>query len=620
MDVVESYALARPQCRGRSFAQLFGLEGRVDSLAVFPRHSQLGEPERARPRARTWALLAALTFLVAALHLVGLDWHLPHHPQGDEKVIWLQLQEARGEPLSGDEVLLARCYPPLLGSLAYALIPPAPEPGPNDLDALRDATSHDELWIRAIIAVLSAGIVPTTWLVARRFFADPWALLAAALAATSTIAVWYSSMGRPHAVVTVWTTAAVAASLRARASGRVSDFLLAGSFAALAVGTLHSGLCACAAVAAAWWWNARPRNGAPLVGAIGAAALVIVAVIAFLRGNSLPELEKVSGPLDGVLSFFGMGVHFVNSEYFHGRGFARLVLAMRDYEPILASFALVGIVHVALRVRRERLSAPQRAILWTAGAHPIAHFLVFGAFSNSFQRFWFPVIPALAIAAVYGARTIVATRSDRTRALAYRFVVALIALQVGIALKIAWLRVRDDTYEEAAAWIQEHPERAPFFIEPTVHLPLVPFDPRYRAELMTNRLYYVPWIARTSALGMPELGSLGIDLRELPLSEARKWDQFVRHPQAWIDDLGPGVVVLQVFFDGRRRALAVMREELACRGTALARFDPQPCGAPGSRPIDYLLDGPGAPEAWFAWSILWASRLGPEIEIYRTRG
>jgi 4-amino-4-deoxy-L-arabinose transferase-like glycosyltransferase len=201
--------------------------------------------------------------VIAALHLVGIDWHLPHVPLSDEKVYWLQVGIARGmEALPFDRVH-AHSYPSMLGRVAEVLLPVRAPVAPSTLDALRSWSAQEVLGIRVGIAILSAGIVPATWFAARRLLSEPWAALAAGLASISTLSVWFSSMGRPHAVVVVFATATVAASLRARATGRIVDFVLAGAFAALSVGTLQSGACACAAVAAAWWWNATPRFGRP---------------------------------------------------------------------------------------------------------------------------------------------------------------------------------------------------------------------------------------------------------------------------------------------------------------------------------------------------------------------
>ncbi|MCY2960000.1 MAG: glycosyltransferase family 39 protein [Planctomycetota bacterium] len=571
-----------------------------------------------RPTRRAWGILLLLTALVAALHLVGLDWHLPHHPQGDEKVLWLQVAIARGEEVTPAERLLARCYPSLLGRAADALVSETRPAAPGDVAALREAAVHELYGIRLLVAILSAGIVPATWLVARWFLRERWAFLAAALASTSTIAVWYSSMARPHAVVVVFLTATVAASLRARATGRIRDFLLAGAFAALAVGTLHSGACACAAVAAAWAWNARPRFGAPLVGAVLAAVLVLVSLFVFLRGEPLPDLAGGEKPGNALLSFFGMGVHNVDAGFFDGGGFVRFARAMRDWEPILALGAAVGIACLIGSVLRGGADRTRRAVFWTVAAQPLTHLLLFGAYSDSFQRFWLPLIPYLAILAVVGAVSCWNAAPVRVRPFVAGLCTTLALAQLGIALQIARLRVRDDTHELAAHWIETHPANGPFFIGPTVRVPLVARDPAYRAELLTSRMYFVPWVLALTRLDDATRDAAGIDLRDLPLRRLDQRNQLELQPARFVDGLGKGCVFLERIRDDRRKMFRVLREELVRRGEPLAAFDPRPPTIPGAQPIDYMLDGPGAPEAWFAWSLVWVERLGPSIEVFST--
>lgn len=571
-----------------------------------------------RPTRRAWAILAALTLLVAALHLVGLDWHLPHHPQGDEKVLWLQVQIARGREVSPAEALLARCYPSLLGRAADALVPAPPAGTPRDFDALDAAATRELFGIRLLVAICSAGLVPATWFAARRILKEHWAFLAAALASLSTIAVWYSSQARPHAVVAVFTTATVAASLRARTSGRIRDFVLAGAFAALAVGTLHSGACACAAVAAAWWWNVRPRFGRPLVGATLAAVLVFASLFVFLRGEPLPDLADGSKPGNSLLSFFGMGVHNVDAGFFDGGGFERFALALRDYEPVLATLVVLGLGAIVVSAVRSGTDRARRAVALTAAAQPLTHLALFGAYGDSFQRFWFPVIPHLAILAVLGIAAVTSASSARVRPFVAGSIAVLLVAQLALALKIAVLRVRDDTHELAAAWIQAHPERAPFHVGPTVQVPLVPLDPEYRAEIARQRMFFMPWSATMARVDPDTRRALGLDLRDPPMRLAPERARLEKDSAGWLAELGPGVILLERFFDGRRMALQALRNELVRRGPPIAVFDPLPVEVPGARPIDYMLDGPHAPEAWMAWSLVWNTRLGPDIEVFPT--
>ncbi len=551
------------------------------------------------------------------MHVVGLGFHLPAHPHGDEKVLWLQLQDQRGVEVTHEERLLSRCYPGLIGCLAAATLAPPSEHRRGDVESLRRTAAQDILGLRALVAVLSAGIVPATWLVARRFLGARWALLAAGLASFSTISAWYSSMARPHAVVAAFVMGTVAASLRARESGRIRDFVLAGVLASLAFGSLHSGACAWAAIAAAWWWCARPRMGRPLAGLVLASTLLLAAFLALLRGEPPPDLASGGGGIgNALLSLLGMGVHGVDAAYFDGRGFQRLGRAALDYEPVLTLGVVLAVGGLLVRcLRRSRWpERAGRAELWTAAAHPGAHLVLFGAYGNSFQRFWLPLIPAACLLAAYGAREILARTSGAARRWTAAALVLLGCLQIATAAKIVVLRSRETTHELAAAWIEEHAEAGTSFVGQSIHLPLVPRDATYRGRLLASRLHFVPWFAACAALDAEERALLGHEFLDLPLERRAQRDLLQQDPEAYVTALGPCTVLLERAAADWRGTFHDLRGALLRQGRRVAEFDPQPRGVAGARSIQYLFDGPGAPERWFWWSILWAERLGPAIE------
>jgi len=86
-----------------------------------------------RPTRRAGSILAALTALTLVLHLVGLDWHLSHHAQAGEKVLWLQVRIARGHEVMPSEVVFARSHTPLLGRVANLIVPEPARELPHDL-------------------------------------------------------------------------------------------------------------------------------------------------------------------------------------------------------------------------------------------------------------------------------------------------------------------------------------------------------------------------------------------------------------------------------------------------------------------------------------------------------
>jgi hypothetical protein len=198
------------------------------------------------PSGRTWVVLAlvGLTGLALWERLRGIGMMLPHATQVDEFVTLRQLQVFRGADYDPETELFYALYPHLVSRTAL-LLPTdgggAARPGMGLKEHLERARAP-WLEVRAAAALLSLGIVPATYWLARFFLAPGWSLLAAAFAATSLLHAAFTQLARPHGPVTTFILLTVVASIHLRRQPSWKWYLLAGLSAALALGSLQSGL------------------------------------------------------------------------------------------------------------------------------------------------------------------------------------------------------------------------------------------------------------------------------------------------------------------------------------------------------------------------------------------
>lgn len=384
------------------------------------------------------------------------------------------------------------------------------------------------------------------------------------------------------------------------------------------MGTLQSGACVATAILAAWWWGERPRLGRPLVGLALAAALMIASIQVFLHSGPLPDAGAGGGGLwNGLLSWFGMGVHNVHAGFFNGEGFLRLWTTARDHEPVLAIGVVFGVAAFVLRrVRREDPlpRAAGRSVL-VVGAHGFVHLGLFGWYGDSFQRMWLPLVPAAAILAVYGASETIRVARARARAFAIAAWSVLALLQLGIAGQMCVLRARDTTLDLATRWIGEHPEAEPVYLGQTIDVTIVPRDLRHREWMRSSRLHLVPWDKACAALDPAERERLGRELRNVPLEADAKRRQLTEDPARYVQELGRGVVLLERVPETWRRTFFVLRGALEQHAR---RVDFIPAGRReglGAGPVQ-IFDGPLADDRWFWWRVLTVERLGPPIDVF----
>ena len=177
-----------------------------------------------------------------ARRLRGIGHLLPTITQLDAATIVGQVQELRSMRGTEDERVRTRYYPLLLARAASCMPePPPPEAGaPAGVEEHLRRASAPWVQVRETSIALSMLLVPLTWLFARRFLGSAWALLPAALVATSLLHISFSAQERPHGTAASFMLLAVLASMRLRRAPSVLAFLLAGAATGLAVSFLLS--------------------------------------------------------------------------------------------------------------------------------------------------------------------------------------------------------------------------------------------------------------------------------------------------------------------------------------------------------------------------------------------
>jgi hypothetical protein len=422
----------------------------------------------------SWLPLLLLA-LALALRLPGLDALLPHHAEPDDHAV-RQAQRLRGGDPGADPWSWGK-YGHLVARLLWLMPAPATD-APLDAEHLDEhlrLAGADHLRARWISALLAALAVPATFCLARRWLTPGWSALAALLLATSLLHLALSTQARPHAPFTTLALLAVLAALRVRRDpGPRAAALLAGAVF-LAAGTLHTAACllpAClAALALREPGRARPgvvARAAPFL----AAAAALPVFWPFLFERSAP-LQLAGREVDPAFP------HLLEAGMFDGRGLRTWLDALRGYDPVLLAAACLGAATSLARLvrwRPESAAARRDAAVALAFALPCA--LAFGLSGRSFERFFLPLHPFLALLAACGLRDAVLPLSRASPALRTGMALLLAGGVLGLpafaAVRLAWLRTRPDTLELAARALDDlDPRRAQaVLLDPRASLPL----------------------------------------------------------------------------------------------------------------------------------------------------
>ena len=604
------------------------------------------------PSRRAAALtVAALVALSLALRWFGLGCQLPQFVPVDSLVLASEVEVLRhhGDP---SYRLWPNLYPRLIPALVRLLPAETQEdPAPRTLEEHLERARAPYVRVGIVVALLSVLLVPGTYLLARRFLERSWSLVAAALAATSVLFLWFSQQGRPHGAATSIILLAVLACLRLRRKPTVSSYVLAGLALGAAIGTLQSGVAALLPFAAAFLLRSKGRERAeseptgPEPASAGGSAfaspwlvLASLAIVGLLARALYPSMEGTPAfrgtPHGPGFALRGSTVvlmgHMIALTSFNGDGFTLLSKALWGYDPLItATFALGALVLLAellvARVRRStHSSAGTRRDLLVVLAFAVPYAAAIGLYHFSGQRFLLPLLPYLVCVAAYGLRALwklAERRGVALRCAAASLVAAILAVQGFGAAKLSQIRSRPDTATEAAAWLREHlPSRTDrVLLTPGVDLPLL-LTPDALGQNEERPNLGQRWYAYQIASVPPESAALErYDLQSLPLTREEDKQRFWRDPAAYLRELGAPWIVIE----GRRtwewRGLDRLRGTLGEIGELVARFEPDDAERYRDAPIAHQgFDPLPFPIPWFR-RILGARCTGSVLEIWRIR-
>jgi hypothetical protein len=538
----------------------------------------------------TW-LIAALLFAVAcALRLPGHDHGLPHRSEPDTYV----LEQAAGLEQRGlfDRHDAGWKYPLFVATLIAAVpaqVPPSPAAdAPNALEQHLAVAAASHAHARLVVALFAALIAPATYLLARAFLSRRWSALASLLSAASLLHLCFSLQARPHAPASVTTVFAIVACVRFARDPRLTSGLLMGLGCGLAIASLHTGALTLAPALVAFVFGARSA-GRRVIGP-GALALALVlgaAGWAYVPGERMREARAREAAQPAVLQpenddiavvaeapALRFSYHVVPLSLFNGGGFRATAEALAAYDPFTLAAGTLGIVLVAARARRRKRTstadAPTRSAAMVVAVYYVPALCVYGIFARTEARLVLSFVPLVAVFAAGGLAWL-------ARLVAARWTPALVAMSLTVtfvpALRLAWLRVRPDTVESAAAWLTHtHAECPQVLCLNLLSLPLMQAPGYAHPDGLWSRS---PWERYQAALELNEQGAaeptaqrIGVPLRYPSANDIRRlWTDSdpVAAARAMLSEYAPEVVVLgtslpaTIVPEGARRALAAAR-------------------------------------------------------------
>ena len=556
--------------------------------------------------------MLALTAFALAVRLWGIGFRLPHASLGDERFFAgfvALMTSGEQDPELG---YYFGFYPQLVPRIALALrgVPATP----STLAGHLARAGSDVLLLRVVTACLSVLIVPATYRIARRFLARGASLLAAGLAGASFLGVWYSAQARPHGAFAALATVALYAALEARRRGDLASWTLAGAAAALAVGALQSAAFLAGALGLAVLGAPPARTWRQRLVPLVSLAPIAVALRAFYPFAFAEQRPAGARPED----FEGHDWNPVQDllPSLDGSGFAKAAGAAWRYDPLISAAAAIALLALAAGALRGRVRLPRGARAWdlaVIGGYALPFALVLGLYASTYQRYLQPFVPLAAVLAAAGLARVARGRAFAALAL------ALCAAQSALALRLAALRARPDTAEQAAAWIESHVDRPGERIAllPGLELPLLrgaesnawlaPFAP----------VAQHPWTTYQAWLDPGERARLGWRIVTPPAPTHEERERIQADPGPWVDALDARWAVIEVHEPARTPLFARLREGLVARGTLAARFSPW-ADARDDRPfVPNDLEEPHLLRGSFVGHALRARALGPVIEIYR---
>ncbi len=405
--------------------------------------------------------LVAIVALAFVLRVRGLGHQLPHWTYLDGYVELVQAQHLR-DPQSVKWPDMNLGYYPYLTSAVAAALPDVPASHDEGGVVERALAAAREPWVRIRLAslALSLGAVIGAWALARRFMAPPFALLAAALVATSLVHVTYSSEQRPHGPASGMVALALWALVAWRERGTVRAGLVAALAVTLAVAALQSSFALLVAAGLAWWLRARRESMTRELGlAFGALALLALG-IRLAYPFHFDDRAGSAGEYDTGAETMWMGGHALYTERFHARGFGVLWSTFAGFDPWLLALFLLSLATFLAALLRGRVdrSRASSSPAWICLGYAAPFVLVFGIYDMTYDRFVLPLVPLLSLVIAWAASRAWGALPERARGpwAALAVVVITVAPSLGASWHLGTLRDREDTFESAARWLERN--------------------------------------------------------------------------------------------------------------------------------------------------------------------
>ncbi|MFN0243249.1 MAG: ArnT family glycosyltransferase [Planctomycetota bacterium] len=587
------------------------------------------ESPRVRLRGLGWIVLLALA---ATLRLGSVDFLLPHVSEPDGVVLTTQVELLETGAAHPERELNYGFYPLLVAGLTVAATSPGAVPPPDAplAEHLR-AASDRHVRIRVVVALLSLLAVPATWLVARRLLGAGGAWIAAAFVSLSFLSLWFAQQARPHAAATSFACIAVLAALRLASHGRPIDYVACGLAAALAIGSLQSGLAVLVPCAAAFFLRSERARVTSGWWSLATLAIVVASVPLFYPFLFAQSQGKDAAQLAVDASTLNLSGHLVALGLFNGAGFAKVYDALRGYEPWMSALGAAGIV-LALaaavgRRRDARATAGDRETderearraLLVVLAYALPYLIAIGLYQRTYQRFALPLVPFLACAAAYAVLRGASLLRLRSHVAFGAFALLCLAPQGAAALALARLRSAPDTCDRLADWMraQTRASLGRVAILPTVDVPLVrsPRAMHERDPGIDARIS--PWYGYQTRHALGEHPGATFDIATMPMYAPGAREAILADPDAYVRGLGADTAVIEVF--EHRAVLAAVRDALARNGRLVQSFSPDPGGAGWLFTLAYQDDEFPRFVPWM-WRVLRARSAGPPIEVYALGG
>jgi hypothetical protein len=572
--------------------------------------------------ARTsWLFLLAILALAFALRWRGICHQLPQWTYLDGFVELVQTQYLR-DPQSVKWPDMNLGYYPYLTSATAAVLPDmAAARGEGGVaEAVLEASREPWVRVRLAAILLSLGAVIGAWGVARRFVSSSFALLAAAIVATSLVHVTFSSEQRPHGPASGMVALALWATLVFREQGTARSLSIAMLALCLAVAALQSSFALLVPLAIAWWCRDISETGRKTLVPAAIAGLALLALTVRLAYPfHFDERSGSAGEYDTGAETVWMGGHALYTERFHGRGFGVLAKTFAGFDPLLLALAVgAALLWLIARLRgRLEPSRERTAALWICLGYLLPFVLVFGIYDMTYDRFVLPLVPLLAVAVAWGCERVWNVLPAAVRHPLGG--VALAACVLGFPLWAAWrlgtLREREDTFEAAARWIEANADASNdrILLLQNFDLPLL-YEPASLAAL--NDSYTLYWTAFQRKLPPFEPGTTSYKVARPPRNEEEEQADAEFLTPKRLRELGFRYVVsMPPRRGGVHDAEAVdLLKSLRKGMERVATFAPAGEEERRARTLDF---GFGVTESSTLWNLLSIEAFGPRIEIFR---